>query len=237
MNMKRKCLLLLEDMVEYGKAWEYQKSLFELRESGKIADSFLLLQHPPTFTYGRRYKDSNLTANKETYEQKGFAVYKSDRGGLATYHGPGQIVGYPILKMCSYTKDFHQYLRMLEEVMLRTLRDFGISSERKIGHTGVWVNQEKIGFIGVRVGSGYTMHGFSLNVNNDLSPFLQIIPCGIEGIKITSVHVLLHKKVGIEKVYIRLASHFSCVFEVEMVSAKMQELLNGIDAHEECVMR
>ena len=216
--MKGKCLLLQLDMAEYGKAWELQKALLDARISGKIADCLILLQHPPTFTYGRRYKEDNLIANKEYYENLGFAVYKTDRGGLATYHGPGQLVGYPIIKISSYTKDYYQYLRMLEDVMIRTQIDFGIAARRNEGYTGVWVDNAKIGFIGVRMSFGYAMHGFSLNVNNDVSPFNHITPCGIQGVRITSVQELLNTSVNMQEVYAKLANHFSDVFQIQMVS-------------------
>src|SRR3990167_2231239 len=113
--MRRKCHLLQLDMVEYVEAWERQKALLEARISGKMEDCIILLQHPPTFTFGRRYKEGNLIANKEYYETLGFAVYKTGWGGLATYYRPGQIVCYPIIKITTYSKDFYQYLRMLEE--------------------------------------------------------------------------------------------------------------------------
>ena len=216
--MKRKCLFLQLDTVEYGEAWEIQKALLDARVSGKIEDCVVLLQHPPTFTYGRRYKEGNLIANKEYYENLGFAVYKTDRGGLATYHGPGQLVGYPIIKISTYTKDYYQYLRMLEDVMIRTLIVFGIAARRNEGYTGVWVDNAKIGFIGVRMSFGYAMHGFSLNVNNDVSPFNHITPCGIQGVRITSVQELLNTSVNMQEVYAKLANHFSDVFQIQMVS-------------------
>src|SRR3990172_657806 len=199
--MKRKCLFLQVDTVEYGEAWEIQKALLDARVSGKIEDCVVLLQHPPTFTYGRRYKEGNLIANKEYYENLGFAVYKTDRGGLATFHGPGQLVGYPIIKLSAYTKDYYQYLRMLEEVMIMTLKDLGIMAGRKEGYTGVWADNAKMGFIGVRLAFDYSMHGFSLNVNNDLSPFDYITPCGIQGVRITSVSKIINSRVEIKEVY------------------------------------
>lgn len=215
--MRRKCLLLRLGMVEFGEAWKIQKSLLEARMSNAIEDCLILLQHPPTFTYGRRYKEDNLITNKEYYESLGFAVYKTDRGGLATYHGPGQVVGYPIIKISTYTKDYYQYLRMLEEVMIRTLIYFGIVAERNEGYTGVWVDNAKIGFIGVRMSFGYAMHGFSLNVNNDVSPFNHITPCGIQGVRVTSLKELLNTSVNIEDICDVLARHYSDVFQIQMV--------------------
>ncbi|MBE7447055.1 MAG: lipoyl(octanoyl) transferase LipB [Planctomycetia bacterium] len=223
--MWRRGLLLQFDTVEYGKAWELQKSLLEARISHKTEDCLVLLQHPPTFTFGRRYKESNLILNKEYYENIGFAVYKTDRGGLATYHGPGQIIGYPILKMSNYTRDYYQYLRMLEEVMIRVLADFSIAAERNEGNTGVWVNKAKIGFIGIRVALGYTMHGFSLNVNNDLLPFNYITPCGIQGMRVTSIQELVNKSININEVYNTLASHYADIFQVQMIPVEMHVMI------------
>ena len=226
--MRRKCLLLQLDMVEYGEAWEFQKALLEARISDKIEDCLILLQHPPTFTFGRRYKESSLISNKEYYERSGFSVYKTDRGGLSTYHGPGQIVGYPVLKMSTYTKDYYQYLRMLEDVMIRTLLDFGIKAGRNEGYTGVWVDKAKIGFIGVRIALGYTMHGFSLNVNNDLSPFNYITPCGIPAVRITSMQELLDERINIEEVYNKLVNHYSNVFLAQMIPIEMSAMKQKI---------
>src|SRR4030065_410370 len=145
--MKQRAILLQPGTVEYGEAWALQKTLFDARVAGVIEDCFILLQHPPTFTYGRRYKEANLITNKELYEGRGIAVHKTDRGGLATYHGPGQLVGYSIVKMGNYKKDYYHYLRMLEEVMLRTLLGGGIRAERRTEYTGVWLGDAKIGFI------------------------------------------------------------------------------------------
>ncbi|MDN3515893.1 MAG: lipoyl(octanoyl) transferase LipB [Candidatus Brocadia sp.] len=226
--MEKKHLFLQLDMVEYGKAWELQKALLEARISGKTEDCLVLLQHPPTFTYGRRYKDDNLITNRDYYEMNGFAVYKTDRGGLATYHGPGQVVGYPIIKMSTYTNDYYHYLRMLEDVMIRTLSDFGVDAERNEGHTGVWVNQAKIGFIGVRIALGYTMHGFSLNVNNDLSPFNHITPCGIQRLNVTSIQKSLSSIITVKEVYHKLANYYSEVFQVQIISVRKRYLIRRV---------
>ncbi|MBI4007113.1 MAG: lipoyl(octanoyl) transferase LipB, partial [Planctomycetes bacterium] len=162
--MKR-CRVLNLDTVEYGKAWQLQRNLFSARSSGKIDDVLVLTQHPPTYTIGRRGDTSQLLISKEELTRRGYSIYEVDRGGAITYHGPGQIVGYPILGMKSYTDDYYEYLRMLEEVMIRTLNELGIHAGRRAGFTGVWVNVEnppsvgrgeKIGSIGVRIVMGYT---------------------------------------------------------------------------------
>lgn len=223
--MMRNSLLIQLDVVEYGDAWELQKTLFETRISDKIEDCLILLQHPPTFTFGRRYKEDNLISNRDYYERNGFAVYKTDRGGLATYHGPGQVVGYPIIRMPTYTNDYYQYLRMLEEVMIRTLSGCNITAERKEGYTGVWVNGAKIGFVGVRIACGYTIHGFSLNVNNDVSPFQFITPCGIQGVRVTSLQKLLKKNISIKEICRELADHYSDIFQVQLVSIGINAII------------
>ena len=135
--------------------------------------------------------------------------------------------------MHTYTKDYYQYLRMLEEVMIRTILDFGVNkAERKEGYTGVWVNEVKIGFIGVRLALGYTMHGFSLNVNNDLSPFKYIIPCGIQGVKITSIREILNTNIDIKEVYNKLANHYSEVFQVQLITIENRNLIKDMEFYE-----
>jgi lipoyl(octanoyl) transferase len=227
--MKRNNLLLQPGMVEYGEAWELQKALLEARISGSIPDCLMLLQHPPTFTFGRRYREANLISNRTYYEDNGFAVYKTDRGGLATYHGPGQAIGYPIIKMHSHTNDYYHYLRMLEDVMIRTLSDLGIHAQRNEGYTGVWLNEAKIGFIGIRVAFGYTMHGFSLNINNDLQPFDYITPCGIQGVTITSAREITNSKIDIQDAYDILGYHYSQVFQVHLIPTGIEMVLQEID--------
>ncbi|MBI5307267.1 MAG: lipoyl(octanoyl) transferase LipB [Planctomycetes bacterium] len=149
---------------------------------------------------------------------------------MATYHGPGQVVGYSIIKMGDYTKDYYHYLRMLEEVMLRTLLGFGIGAVRREGYTGVWVDNAKIGFIGVRLALGFTMHGFSLNVNNDLSPFASIIPCGIQGIRVTSMQELLGVTVDEEKVCEMAARYYAEVFQILLTPVAMDVIVQQIYA-------
>ncbi len=226
--MRRKCLLLQLDMVEYGEAWELQKTLLEARISGRIEDCLIVLQHPPTFTYGRRYKESNLISNKEYYENNGFAVYKTDRGGLATFHAPGQAVVYPIIKMSTYTNDYYHYLRMLEDVMIKTLLDFGIQAGRNDGYTGVWAGKAKIGFIGVRIALGYTMHGFSLNVHNDLLPFRHITPCGIQGVTVTSLQELTNTNINIWEIYQKIVYHYSGVFQVYVSPIEIPSIMQKL---------
>ena len=213
----RRCQVLNPGLVEYGKAWEMQRDLFRARSQNEIIDTFLILQHPPTYTFGRRTRAGLAILSEEKIPLNPPSdIYWVDRGGGATYHGPGQIVGYPIIGLKDYTADLHVYLRMLEEVMIGVLKDFQIESQRLNGYTGVWVCGEKIGSIGVRVIRGVTMHGFSLNVNNDLAPFDQIVPCNIRGVRMTSMSRILGTELIIQEVEERVTDHFAGVFDVKM---------------------
>ncbi|MGR3174457.1 MAG: lipoyl(octanoyl) transferase LipB [Candidatus Scalindua sp.] len=228
--MKR-CLLLKPGMVEYGEAWQLQKRLFTARMSGRVEDILITLQHPPTYTLGRRDKNVNhFLIDKKQLRNRGFSIYRVDRGGAATYHGPGQIVCYPIIGMKAFTEDYYFYLRMLEEVMIKTLRDYKIKSRRIEGLTGVWVGDEKVGFTGVRIVSGTTMHGFSLNVINDLSPFNMIVPCGIENITITSLSKLLKANIDIRETEDLIIRNFNNVFKTETHITSVEAVLEQIDA-------
>ncbi len=225
------CLLLKLDLVEYGDTWELQKRLFTARQSDQIEDVLITLQHPPTYTLGRRNKKANhLLTDEDQLRSMGYSIYRVDRGGATTYHGPGQIVCYPIIGLKSYTEEYFDYLRMLEEVMIRTLLDYKIKSQRINGYTGVWIREQKIGFIGVGIGGGTTMHGFSLNVNNDLSPFNMIVPCGIENITITSLSKLLNTKIDIRETTGLIVRNFNNVFKTKTHIASVEEVLERIDA-------
>jgi lipoyl(octanoyl) transferase len=176
----------------YEEARAMQKRLEAARHEGEIPDVLLLLEHPPVYTKGRRTDPSELGMGEDWYRMQGIEVCESDRGGRVTYHGPGQLVGYPIMSLKSYGDDVHGYVRRMERVMTGSLADVGIDSEVIDGLTGVWVGGRppegrKIGSIGVHINRGITTHGFAINVNNDLQPFEWIVPCGIEGARMTSV--------------------------------------------------
>jgi len=204
-------------MVEYGEAWYVQKRFHLARSRDEIPDLLLLLQHPHVYTLGRRTSEFIRTSYYGNNLPQ-LPVYHSDRGGGATYHGPGQIVGYPILKLSLHTRDYYHYLRMLEEVIIRTLKDFCIHGERREGLTGVWTDKYKIASIGIRIIKGITMHGFALNVNNDLSYLQYIIPCNMKDIKITSMERLLQRRVLIEEVEDRLIYHFEKIFNLSQTT-------------------
>lgn len=205
-------------LVEYGEAWELQRRLLEDRQQGRILDTLVLLQHPHTYTFGRRAVGDHLLLNEDELRLRGIATYWVDRGGDVTYHGPGQIVGYPIIDLRARGLDVHRYLRALEEVLIQTLAEFGIEGERDPAYTGVWVpstvilseraerkapchleegqgHPAKIAAIGVKVSRGVTCHGFALNVNTDLSYFHGIVPCGIRDRSVTSLERLLGREV------------------------------------------
>ncbi|HET6885638.1 MAG TPA: lipoyl(octanoyl) transferase LipB, partial [Rubrobacteraceae bacterium] len=169
----------LPALVPYAEAWELQRELVRLRKRGEIPDTLVLLEHPPVFTVGRAAKDtSNLGAGEEYLRSLGAEVFWSDRGGDATFHGPGQLVGYPILRLRD--RDTHGYLRRLEGIVIRALADYGLEGWHHPEYTGVWVGVRKISAIGVKFSSGWiTSHGFALNVSTDLSWFDRITPCGI----------------------------------------------------------
>lgn len=194
--MDRLGYVVLPGRVDYLEAWELQRGLAQARQAGAIPDVLLLLQHPPTYTIGRRGRRQDVLLTEDELARRGIAVYEVDRGGEVTYHGPGQMVGYPILDLQAQGRDVHRYLRGLEEVLIQALADLGIASGRWPGYTGVWVGQEKIAAIGVHISRWVTWHGFALNLNTDLSYFDHIIPCGIPDKSVTSVARLLGRPVS-----------------------------------------
>lgn len=181
------CALVDLGTVPYRPTWELQRRLVEARHEGVIPDVLLLLEHPHTFTIGRRGDDSEVLASPEHLASLGATVIEVDRGGLATYHGPGQLVGYPILDLRPRDRDARRYLRDLESALINTLQEFGIPAQRVPQKTGVWVDDRKIASIGVRFSRWISSHGFALNVTTDLSYFNHIVPCGMPAVTMTSV--------------------------------------------------
>ena len=174
--------------IAYGDALTLQRRLADDRLSGKLANDLLLLcEHPPVITLGRGTKTSSLPLDPESLRRRGIEVFEVERGGDVTYHGPGQLVGYPIFHLAQHKQDLHWYLRQLEEVLIVALREFGIEAERNVGYTGVWTGGRKIASIGVHAKLWVTWHGFALNVTTELSAFDLIIPCGIPGVVMTSL--------------------------------------------------
>ncbi|PHS68467.1 MAG: lipoyl(octanoyl) transferase [Flavobacterium sp.] len=218
---------------DYKETWEYQEQLFKSVIDIKIKNRreelsietpnyFLYVEHPHVYTLGKSGHIENLLISEEKLAEIGAAFYKNNRGGDITYHGPGQIVGYPILDLENFFTDIHKYLRFLEEMVIRTLAEYGLKAERSKGETGVWFDvgtpfARKICAFGVRASRWVTMHGFALNVNANLGYFDHMIPCGIKGKAVTSLNVELGKKeIPIAEVKEKLLKHFAELFEAEL---------------------
>lgn len=218
---------------DYKDTWDFQETLFQEILDIKIKNRreetaletpnhFLFVEHPHVYTLGKSGDLTNLLLSEKQLAEKGATFYKINRGGDITYHGPGQIVGYPILDLENFFTDIHKYLRLLEEAIILTLVEYGLQSERSQGETGVWLGvgtpfARKICAMGVRASRWVTMHGFALNVNADLGYFDNIIPCGIKGKAVTSMHVELGKEVDEQEVKQKIVKHFADLFEAEMV--------------------
>lgn len=198
-------------VVPYTTAVVLQESYAKNVLEGTGPEALILLEHPHVITLGRGFRKENLLMSAELLAERGIAVEETGRGGDVTYHGPGQVVGYPILNI-SNKPDLHLYLRNLEELMIRCVADFGIQADRKPGMTGIWVGDEKIGAIGVRVVRWITSHGFALNVNTDLKYFDYIVPCGIKQYGVTSLQKLLAHEVPIQDVHDSLIRNFESIF-------------------------
>jgi lipoyl(octanoyl) transferase len=201
-------------VVPYAEALAMQRALVEERKAERIPDLLLLLQHPPVITVGVKGDGgrSNVIASPQRLAQLGIEVSETGRGGDVTYHGPGQIVGYPILDLRPDRCDVHRYVRDLEEVMIRACADYGISARRINGLSGAWVGREKIGAIGVRISRWVTSHGFAFNVNTDLDHFKLIVPCGISDGGVTSLEKATGKRVTMPEVEDALVTHLCDVF-------------------------
>lgn len=216
-------------LVEYGAAWRLQRRLVAERSAGRIEDTLLLLEHPPTFTLGKRTDPAHLLVDEAAIRDRGAALHHVDRGGDVTFHGPGQLVGYPIVSLFGRPGGVGRYMRDLEEVLIRALSAFGVQAERIPGWTGVWVGGEKIAAIGARISAGrITSHGFALNVTTDLSFFDWIVPCGLRDRKVTSLRRLLGRTIPLDAVAPCVVSAFGTVFEREMEPALPGLLADGI---------
>lgn len=232
--MNKEVILENLGLRDYKETWDYQELLFKdtvaikiknrREDTGlKTPNHFLFVEHPHVYTLGKSGDMSNLLIDEVQLSKKGAKFYKINRGGDITYHGPGQIVGYPILDLDNFFTDIHKYLRLLEEMVILTLADYGLKAERSKGETGVWLDvgtpfARKICALGVRASRWVTMHGFALNVNTDLGYFDLMIPCGIKDKAVTSLNVELGKKeVNESEVQERLVKHFSTLFKASIV--------------------
>jgi len=196
----------------YADGLALMERLVAERQAGAIPDTLLLLEHDPVVTLGRSARPQNVLLTREALAARGVELFETGRGGDVTYHGPGQVVGYPIFDLSPDRRDVHRYVRDLEEVMIRVAADYGIVAERVEGLTGTWVDKDKLGAIGVRIARWVTSHGFALNVRTDLSHFALIVPCGISARGVTSLGALLGRDVGLEEVQDRIVTHLSVVF-------------------------
>lgn len=223
-------------LIDYKEAWDFQEKLFNANVNAKIENRkaektvtetinhLLFCEHPHVYTLGKSGDESHLLLSETLLKQKGATYYKINRGGDITYHGPGQIVGYPILDLDKFFTDIHKYLRFLEEIIILTLGEYGIEAGRSEGFTGVWLDADdplkarKISAMGVRCSRWVTMHGFAFNVNADLEYFNNIVPCGITDKQVTSLQKELNREIDVNEVKQKLKKHFARLFEAEIIS-------------------
>jgi lipoyl(octanoyl) transferase len=256
--MTKSCQIVDLGLIGYAEANALQKRLVAARKLDAIGDVLLLCEHTPVITQGRNGKSEHLLVSENVLRQRNVEFYQTNRGGDVTYHGPGQLVGYPILQLGEIRKDVVWYVRMLEEVMIRTSADFEICAGREAGKTGIWVTgkekdftqraqraqslqseegttAEKLGAIGVHISRWVTSHGLAYNVATDLRNFDLIVPCGIAGRKATSLEKLLGRAVRLSEVTPKMTGHFGDVFELEMTAGSREELLEKLEVAEQLV--
>ncbi len=233
MSEKRDCLVLWQGRVEYSRAVHTQMQICEMKKRGFEKDVLLLLEHPPTITMGRRGRADHLLVKEEILRSRGIDFQNSDRGGDITFHGPGQLVGYPILTLEGRERDVHGYMWTLEESLIRLLSRYGIRATRNAGFTGVWTQMGKIAAMGVHISRWITRHGFALNVNTDLSYYDLIVPCGIVGKTITSMRKHLLREIDLGESAIRYVDEFGSVFNRNMIRTEEQSLMKTIWKHYE----
>jgi lipoyl(octanoyl) transferase len=254
----KSCQIVDLGLIGYANAYALQKRLVAARKAEAVGDVLLLCEHPPVITEGRNGKREHLLVSETVLRQRHVEFYETSRGGDVTYHGPGQLVGYPILQLGAIRKDVVWYVRMLEELMIRTTAEFGIYAEREAGKTGIWVRPEvteftqrtqssergeqlselateKLGAIGVHISRWVTSHGFAYNVSTDLRNFDLIVPCGIAGRKATSLEKLLGRAVHGEEVTPKVVRHFGEVFGLELRAGSTEELLGMLELRERMV--
>jgi len=219
----------------YQPAWDFQEKLLKEIVDLKIANRkieiqhptpnyFLWVEHPPVITLGKSGAIDHLLLNEEQLRDRGIEYYKTNRGGDITFHGPGQVVGYPILDLENFFTDIHKYLRLLEEIVILTLKEYGLEGTRSPGETGVWLDvgtpfARKICAMGVKASRWVTMHGFAFNVNTDLAYFSYIVPCGIQGKGVTSLQAELKREISLDEVREKLSTHFQALFDAEFIRA------------------
>lgn len=255
--MVKSCQIVELGLMGYAEAYALQKRIVAARKADAIGDVLLLCEHTAVITQGRNGKREHLLVSENVLRQRNVEFFETSRGGDVTYHGPGQLVGYPILQLGAIRKDVVWYVRMLEEVMMRTSAEFGVTANREEGKTGIWVKDEekeftqssqrtqsspsgetaaeKLGAIGVHISRWVTSHGFAYNVATDLRNFDLIVPCGIAGRKATSLEKLLGRAVGLEDAAPKVVRHFGEVFGLEMTAGSREELLAKLEVAEQLV--
>jgi len=222
------CGLFDLGLTPYRDALALQRRLAALRAEGLVGDLLLLLEHPPVITLGRGGERAHLLVPESSLAARGIEFFNVERGGDITYHGPGQLVGYPILNLAEHGRDVHSYLRQLEQVLIETLTAFGLGASRRIGRTGVWVRGGKIASIGIHVSRWVTRHGFALNVDMNLAPFELIVPCGIKGASATNIAKELSSPVAVEEVIPVLAQRFEASFGIDLLPTSRDVMLGAI---------
>jgi lipoyl(octanoyl) transferase len=234
------CQIIDLGLIDYAEALALQKRVVAARKADAIEDVLLVCEHPHVITQGRNGKREHLLVSEHVLRQKGMDYYETSRGGDITYHGPGQIVGYPILNLGAIRRDVVWYVRTLEEAMIHATAEFGITAERVAGKTGIWVRagdtEEKLAAIGVHISRWVTSHGFAYNVSTDLRNFDLIVPCGIADRKATSLEKLLGRRIEVEEVAPRIAKHLGELLGREMKETSKRELLEKLEHVEQAVV-
>ncbi len=222
-------LVVRAGLVPYGEARAAQKRLETARVAAQVPDLLLLLEHPPVYTRGRRSTPDELPMDEDWYRAQGIEVAETDRGGRVTYHGPGQLVGYPIISLRPYGDDVHDYVRRLEGLIIGALAEWGVDAGVSDGLTGVWTPEgRKVGSIGVHVSRGVTTHGFAINVNNDLQPFEWIVPCGIESCRMSSLACELGAAQDLDAFATTVRDRFAEIYARTPVEVSVAELLERV---------
>jgi len=219
--MNRECILYDLPLTPYGEVWRLQKDLVALmRRDAAEPERLILVEHPRVVTVGRRAERSELKIREAEYRRRGYELFHIERGGKTTYHGPGQLVGYPLMRLAERGRDVHRYLRALEQLVIRVARAFGVAGSRRAGLTGVWVGDEKLASIGIAVRRWITSHGFALNVSTNLDDFSVIDPCGLGGVRMTSLEKLTGAAPDMAEVRRVTRMFFADLFDVSLAPAR-----------------
>ena len=229
-NFFNKAIVIDLARQDFEECWALQHRILQVRKEEILPDCLLLVEHPHVLTLGRGGKKENILVSETLLHERRITCLSIERGGDVIYHGPGQLAGYPIFSLKKEGIGIVNFVWRLEEVMIRILKDYGIIGQRDERNRGVWVGKDKVGFVGIAVRSGISLHGFALNVNPDLSFFELIKPCGLDGVKATSMNALLGKGIPLKVVKERAVVHFQKVFNISMQRMRMSDLLNHLSS-------